>query len=50
MDFTQLRVNPKLACHLWTAAHAKAAAITLVTNNLREFDRAPGLKIQNWAD
>ncbi len=35
---------------LWIAAHAKAAAITLVTNNLREFKRVPGLKVQNWAD
>jgi tRNA(fMet)-specific endonuclease VapC len=34
---------------LWIAAHAKAAAITLVTNNLREFNRVPGLKVQNWA-
>jgi tRNA(fMet)-specific endonuclease VapC len=34
---------------LWIAAHARAAAITLVTNNTREFDRVPGLKIQNWA-
>ena len=35
---------------LWIAAHAKAAAITLVTNNTREFDRVPDLKVQNWAD
>ena len=35
---------------LWIAAHAKAAAITLVTNNLREFDRVPGLELRNWAD
>ncbi len=35
---------------LWIAAHAKAAAITLVTNNVREFNRVPGLKVQNWAD
>jgi tRNA(fMet)-specific endonuclease VapC len=35
---------------LWIAAHAKAAAITLVTNNVREFDRVPGLKVQNWVD
>lgn len=35
---------------LWIAAHAKAAAITLVTNNMREFNRVPGLKVQNWVD
>ncbi|MBV9236130.1 MAG: type II toxin-antitoxin system VapC family toxin [Xanthobacteraceae bacterium] len=34
---------------LWIAAHAKAADLTLVTNNEREFRRVPGLKIQNWA-
>lgn len=33
---------------LWIAAHAKAAALTIVTNNEREFQRVPGLKIQNW--
>ena len=35
---------------LWIAAHAKAAATTLVTNNMREFSRVPDLKVQNWAD
>ena len=30
------------------AAHAKAAALTIVTNNEREFQRVPGLKVQNW--
>jgi|SRR5713226_6775085 tRNA(fMet)-specific endonuclease VapC len=33
---------------LWIAAHAKTASLTLVTNNVREFDRISGLKIQNW--
>jgi tRNA(fMet)-specific endonuclease VapC len=33
---------------LWIAAHAKAAGLTLVTNNEGEFRRVPGLKIQNW--
>jgi tRNA(fMet)-specific endonuclease VapC len=35
---------------LWIAAHAKAARLTLVTNNEREFRRVPGLRIQNWAE
>ena len=35
---------------LWIAAHAKAAGLTLVTNNKREFQRIAGLKIQNWVD
>ena len=33
---------------LWIAAHAKAAALALVTNNEREFKRVPGLNVQNW--
>lgn len=33
---------------LWIAAHARAAGLTLVTNNEREFRRVRGLKIQNW--
>ena len=35
---------------LWIAAHAKAAGLTIVTNNEREFKRVKGLKIQNWAN
>ena len=33
---------------LWISAHAKAARLTLVTNNEREFRRVTGLKVQNW--
>lgn len=33
---------------LWIAAHALAANLTLVTNNVREFARVPGLKLENW--
>ena len=31
------------------AAHAKSLGATLVTNNLREFKRVPGLAVENWA-
>jgi len=34
---------------LWIAAHAKAAGMTLVTNNEREFRRVRGLRVENWA-
>lgn len=34
---------------LWIAAHAKAAGMTLVTNNEWEFRRVRGLKVENWA-
>jgi len=33
---------------LWIAAHAKAANLTVITNNEREFKRIPGLKVRNW--
>lgn len=32
------------------AAHAKAEDMVLVTNNVREFERVPDLKIENWAE
>jgi tRNA(fMet)-specific endonuclease VapC len=35
---------------LWIAAHAKAAGLTVITNNEREFQRVPGLKIKNWVE
>jgi tRNA(fMet)-specific endonuclease VapC len=34
---------------LWIAAHARAARLTLVTNNENEFQRVQDLKIENWA-
>ncbi|MDK9725814.1 MAG: type II toxin-antitoxin system VapC family toxin [Sterolibacteriaceae bacterium MAG5] len=33
----------------WIAAHARALGLTLVTDNTREFDRVPGLAVENWA-
>ena len=33
---------------LWIAAHALSQNLTLVTNNTREFERVPGLKLENW--
>lgn len=32
------------------AAHARALNCTLVTNNVREFERVPGLHLENWVD
>ena len=34
---------------LLIAAHARAAGLTVVTNNTREFDRVDGLTVENWA-
>lgn len=33
---------------LFIAAHARALGLTLVTNNLKEFKRVPGLDLVNW--
>ncbi|WP_437559172.1 type II toxin-antitoxin system tRNA(fMet)-specific endonuclease VapC [Acidithiobacillus sulfuriphilus] len=30
------------------AAHARSRGLILVTNNLREFERVPGLRFENW--
>lgn len=32
------------------AAHALALDATLVTNNMREFSRVAGLRLENWAE
>jgi len=33
---------------LHIAAHARSQGFTLVTNNIREFERVPGLLLENW--
>jgi tRNA(fMet)-specific endonuclease VapC len=33
---------------LLIGAHARSEGLTLVTNNRREFDRIPGLTVENW--
>lgn len=35
---------------LWIACHALMLDATLVTNNLREFERVEGLRLENWVD
>ncbi|MDR6711970.1 tRNA(fMet)-specific endonuclease VapC [Pseudomonas hunanensis] len=30
------------------AGHARACGLVLVTNNLREFQRVPGLRVEDW--
>lgn len=32
------------------AAHALSQNLTIVTNNVREFERVPNLKIENWSE
>jgi tRNA(fMet)-specific endonuclease VapC len=35
---------------LFIAAHARSLDVTLVTANVREFGRVPGLKVENWVE
>ena len=35
---------------LHIAAHARGNGLTLVTNNLREFERVPGLLLESWVE
>ena len=35
---------------LLIAAHARALGAILITNNLREFRRIPGLKVEDWRE
>lgn len=32
------------------AGHARASGLILITNNLNEFERIPGLLLENWCD
>ena len=32
------------------AGHARAEGLILVTNNVREFERVPGLELENWVE
>lgn len=34
---------------LLIGAHARSLGLTVVTRNLREFERIPGLKVEDWA-
>jgi len=30
------------------AGHARSAGLAMITNNRREFDRVPGLEVDDW--
>lgn len=55
-DFADIRVTLEKAgtpigpFDLLIAAHARALGLTLVTDNVREFSRVDGLKIENWLE
>lgn len=42
------RGRPIGANDLLIAAHARSSGATLVTNNVGEFGRVPGLRVENW--
>ncbi len=54
LDYARIRAHLKThgttigANDLLIAAHARYLGLTLVTNNTREFERVPQLKIENW--
>ena len=37
------------AMDMLIGAHARSIPVTLVTNNVKEFKRIPGLRVENWA-
>ena len=54
LHYAKIRAELKMsgnmigANDLLIAAHARSLSLTLVTNNTREFQRVPRLKIENW--
>ena len=48
--YLQSKGTPIGPLDMLIAGHARAAGVILVTNNVREFERVPGLDIENWAD
>lgn len=46
----KVRGGPIGVMDLLIASIARAAHGILVTNNVREFERVPGLKVENWSD
>lgn len=44
------RGTPIGANDTWIAAHALALDATLVTDNIGEFSRVPGLSVENWLE
>ncbi len=47
-DHLEKRGNIIGSLDLLIAAHARSLSLTLITNNLREFQRVPGLRADNW--
>ena len=48
--FLSARGTPIGPNDLWIAAHALTLGVTLITHNLTEFQRVPGLAVESWLD
>lgn len=48
--YLQSRGTPIGPLDMLIAAHARSEGIILVTNNVREFERVPDLKFENWTE
>lgn len=48
--YLQRQGTPIGTMDMLIAGHAIAADCIIVTNNVREFERVPGLTIENWAE
>jgi len=44
----ELKNKPLGAYDLQIAAHSRSLGLILITNNVREFKRVPGLRVENW--
>ena len=48
--YLQRQGTPIGTMDMLIAAHAKSEDLVLVTNNLREFERVPHIKLENWVE
>lgn len=48
--YLQKKGTPIGTMDMLIAGHARSKNYTIVTNNVREFERVAGLKIENWAN
>lgn len=48
--YLQKKGTPIGTMDMLIAGHARSKDYTIVTNNVREFERVAGLKIENWAE
>ena len=46
--YLQKKVTPIGTMDMFIASHAKSLNMTLVTNNIRKFERVPNLGLENW--